>query len=73
MEGFTFIWRNPGHWDVAMKGGRAFRVRGDRKEGFWIHDERPGGKPFPRDALGPFSSLHAATMWITSTLMEEDL
>lgn len=73
LPSFTFIWRNPEHWDVAVNGSRAFCIRGDRKEGYWIRDERAEGSPFPRDSIGPFSSLHTATLWITSTLMKEDL
>lgn len=70
MRGFGTVYRNPGHWDLVQNDGRKFRIRGEPGN-VWVHDERRGGRPFPREALG-FKSVSAAMAYCADQLMHEE-
>lgn len=66
--GFTVIYRNPGHWDVATKYGRAFRIRGE-PGAVKVADERvDDDRPFPRGWL-LFRTVGTALAWCADELM----
>ncbi len=44
MQGFTVIYRNPGHWDICSKGSRIYRIRGGPGK-YLVMDETRRGKP----------------------------
>lgn len=67
-QGFSFTWRNPGHWDIYGRDKRLFRIRGEGGE-VTVIDERPDRGPYPEPMK--FPSVAAATAWITETLMAE--
>jgi hypothetical protein len=63
--GFTVIYRNPGHWDIAVNGGRAFRIRGGPGK-YLAMDER--ADPFP---VTQFRTITACMSFICDALMHE--
>jgi hypothetical protein len=68
--GFSIGYRNPGHWDIADRYGRAFRIRGE-PGAVTVTDERvDASRPFPRDWLR-FKSIHAALLYIADEMMQE--
>jgi len=69
MEGFTVMYRNYGHWDIAQGGSRAFRIRGG-PGAYHTHDERDEGPPFPREPKD-FKTVQACMSYISDELMFE--
>lgn len=73
MDGFQFIYHNPGHWDVVnFKYGRMFRIRGDIGD-VVVFDERPIQGEAGREPAKRFKTVAAATSYITDILMYEHL
>lgn len=70
MEGFSVIYRNPGHWDIyTEETGRAFCIRGT-KGNYFVRDERPGR--FGSIAV-PFKTVTSCMSYIGDELMCEDI
>jgi len=66
--GFSFVWRNYGHWDVyPTVGPRAFRIRGEPGD-YIIFDERDRSAP-----VRGFRTVAACAAWICDHLMWENL
>lgn len=73
MDGFQFLNRNPGHWDVVhFWHGRMFRIRGDIGD-VVVFDERPVKGEAGREPAKRFKTVAAATSYITDILMFEPL
>lgn len=69
IDGFSVIRRNYGHWDVANRDGRLFRLRGGH--GQWdVIDERVG-KGANSTMPPPFKDQSAAMAYICAELMHE--
>lgn len=67
---FSVGYRNPGHWDITTRYGRAFRIRGAGRD-VVVHDERTDdARPFPRGSI-PFTSVAVALAWCADALMQE--
>jgi hypothetical protein len=72
--GFSVGYRNPGHWDVYTKYGRAFRIRGEEPN-VVIFDERTNDSrreqlTFKNVPL-TFKSVSKALSWCADELMDE--
>ena len=70
---FSVARRNPLHWDIYTKWGRAFRIRGEEGD-IWVGDEREmDGLPDVKQRRSPrFKSVNAAMIWIVDLLMSEN-
>ena len=67
---FSVSYRNPGHWDVTTRYGRAFRIRG-KAPGVLVLDERTDAdRPHPREAT-QFRTVMLALAWCADELMQE--
>lgn len=70
MQGFSVIYRNPGHWDIARGGeGRLFRIRGDIGR-VYVMDERDSSV---RKETITFRTVQSAFAYIADELMFEPL
>lgn len=70
MNGFSVIYRNPGHWDIVRSGeGRLFCICGDIGCVF-VYDERKNGNRGPQV---DFKTVSAAFAYISDILMFEPL
>ena len=69
VSNFTVRHRNPGHWDILIANGRAFRVRGGPGK-YWISDERRDSSNFGRLNID-FKTIDQAMLWICNELMFE--
>jgi hypothetical protein len=70
MEGFSVIYRNPGHWDFTKPSlGRVFRIRGGPGS-YVVFDERRQPDEPLKDGM-TFNTLPAAVSYITDQLMYE--
>ena len=67
MEGFSVIYRNYGHWDIATAGYRAFCIRGGPGR-YYVRDERRGGE---RRETKNFKTVMACMAYICDELMFE--
>ena len=65
MQGFSVIYRNPGHWDVYAKSHRIFRIRGGPGK-YLVMDETRKGKP-----NRVFKTVQACMSCICDELMHE--
>jgi len=70
MEGFSVIYRNYGHWDIAQDGGRAFRIRGGPGK-YSVIDERSGRDVISKDGIKEFKTVVACMSYISDELMFE--
>ena len=68
IQQFTVGRRNPGHWDVMTKDGRAFRIRGGPGH-YVVHDEREGKGA--NDTRSPFKTVTACMVYICDEFMHE--
>lgn len=69
MEGFSVIYRNPGHWDIYSDRSRSFCIRGDIGRVF-VRDERSREV---RQETPVFKTVAAAFAYISDVLMFEPL
>ena len=63
--GFSVVYRNPGHWDIVTKSGRAFRIRGGPGQ-YLAMDER--AEPYP---VTQFRTITACMSFICDQLMHQ--
>jgi len=64
---FEVIHRNPGHWDIYIREGRAFRIRGGPGK-YKAMDERQ--KPYP---VVEFKTIGTCMQYICDALMFETI
>lgn len=70
MNGFSAIYRNPGHWDICSDRKRLFRIRGDIGC-VYVYDERQPVEV--RQQTPDFKTVAAAFAYISDILMFEPL
>lgn len=71
VDHFCISRRNPGHWDIASKEGRLYRIRGGPGD-YWVNDERLATYKVKGEyPIYKFKSLIAAIGFICDDLMHE--
>ncbi len=65
--GFSVGYRNPGHWDIYVDRGRAFRIRGEPGRVVVMDERKDTARPFPRDNV-EFRSVQTALIWCAEEL-----
>lgn len=65
---FSVTYRNPGHWDVYTRFGRAFRIRGEPFDVVVLDERTDDSRPHPRDTR-QFRTVTAALAWCADELM----
>lgn len=76
MSNFSFVRRNPHHWDVNTPDGRVFRVRGEPGDIYLLDEREPGGSsnlyPYRVRASIRFKTAVAAMAYCVDILMTHD-
>ena len=66
---FSVVYRNPGHWDIITKCGRAFRIRG-KPDKVLVADERVYMDKPMAHTWKTFKTVSKALAWCASELMD---
>lgn len=68
--GFSVIHRNPHHWDIVTRYGRAFRIRGEPGDVLVSDEREDDSRPKPRDWIH-FKSVSLALAYCGEQIMHE--
>lgn len=68
---FSIGYRNPGHWDIVTREGRAFRIRGEAPHVIVLDEREDAGRRHPRAEVC-FRTVSMAVAWCADELMLND-